>query len=81
MKDHFFCMKVLDENGNILVQHVSNDEHECVNQEVDHPDVPIRAWNSCASFIKWVNENKPEWKIQKEYVPYLFLFNNLSLCK
>lgn len=62
-----YVLRILDENGYTVVEHVANhsDDNVYVN-DAKSSGLPQTEWRKSHHLTNWVKENKPNWKVEEK---------------
>jgi hypothetical protein len=69
----FYALKITDNEGYIVCEHVSNTPEDVVHTEYT-ADLPHSTWKSSNDLVNYVRSNRPNWEIHQRKPLYTEIF-------
>lgn len=71
----FYALKIIDDHGYIVTEHVSNTADDVVHTEYA-ADLPQTTWSKAQYLIDFVKKNRTNWEIVQRKFPYTEIFES-----
>lgn len=69
----FYALKITDDKGYIVTEHVSNTADDVVHTEYA-ADLPQTTWSKAQYLIDFVRKNRSNWQVLQRKLPYTEIF-------
>lgn len=69
----FYALKIIDDKGYIVTEHVSNTADDVVHTEYA-ADLPQTVWSKAQYLIDFVKKNRTSWEITQRRLSYAEVF-------